>query len=135
MSGQVFQFEQFGRFVRHEVSEVDRFYENLRFVTVLYFYLPEKEEAVTDVLSGVLRICDAIFHRDGHFLLVLPGTDKEGGLHVGTLLQEAFERPVQEVAASWPEDGQDEVALIDSLIEYTDGQNHQDIRDILAAIR
>ena len=135
MSGQVFEFEQFGRFVRHEVAEVDRFYENLRYVSILYFYLSEKEEAVTDVLGGVLRICDAIFHRDGHFLLVLPGTDKEGALHVGTLLQEAFERPVHEVAATWPEDGRDEDALVDALIEYTDGQNYQDIRDILAAIR
>ncbi|MGM0476210.1 MAG: hypothetical protein ACQERR_03355 [Pseudomonadota bacterium] len=135
MSGQVFPFEEFGQFVRHEVAEVDRFYENLRHVTLLYFYLPETEEAVTDELSAVLRICDGIFHREGHFLLILPGTDKEGGLHVGTLLEEAFGKPVHEVASTWPEDGADAEAVIDALSDYARGRNHQDIQNLLAAIR
>lgn len=135
MSGQVFQFKEFGQFVRHEVAEVDRFYENLRYVTLLYFYLAEDEEAVTDELSAVLRVCDAIFHQDGHFLMVLPGTDKEGGLHVGTLLAEAFGKPVHEVAATWPEDGDDAETLVDALAEYARGRNHQDIQALLFSIR
>ncbi|SFD00003.1 hypothetical protein SAMN05660831_00393 [Thiohalospira halophila DSM 15071] len=130
MSGHIFPFEYLPAFIRHEIGEIQRYFEEQRQLTVLYFHLDRDTEAIHAELEGALRECDAIFHRKGDFFLVLPGTDKEGGLHVGGMMAEAFDRPVNEVAATWPEDGNEEHELMSALVEYARHHHALDLEEI-----
>ncbi|MGM0412015.1 MAG: hypothetical protein ACQERG_01725 [Pseudomonadota bacterium] len=131
MSGHIFPYDYLPAFIRHEIGEIQRYYEEQKRLTVLYFHLDRDTAAIHAELEGALRECDAIFHRKGHFFLVLPGTDKEGGLHVGGMMAEAFDRSVNEVAASWPEDGKDEPSLMAALMEYARYHHALDLEEIL----
>jgi len=130
MSGHIFPFEYLPAFIRHEIGEIQRYYEEQRQLTILYFHLDRDTEAIHAELEGALRECDAIFHRQGDFFLVLPGTDKEGGLHVGGMMAEAFDRNVNEVAATWPEDGNEESELMSALVEYARHHHALDLEEI-----
>lgn len=131
MAGQSFAFEDFKPLIRHEIGEMERMMEDHRKITIMFFQLNETEERVSEVLKDTLRHADVIFHKAGHFFLVLPATDKEGAMHVARLLEQYFGRKVKDVAATWPEDGNNEPQLIDSLVEYVKSLHNIDLKPII----
>ena len=117
MAGQLFLFDDFSSLLKMEIGRSLRNREELHRFSLLYFQIHETPERIQEVCSELLRYSDAIFHKEGDFLLILPETDRDGALHIPMLLEKYFKRPVYDAVVSFPEDGKSEEDLIAVLVE------------------
>ncbi|GHS84748.1 hypothetical protein FACS1894103_5680 [Campylobacterota bacterium] len=130
MAGQIFVFEDFRPFLRHEIGLMQRMREDQRKITIMFLKHGDQSR-VMKVLVESLRTSDVVFTRDDMFFVVMPATDKEGAMHVARLLEEYFKHPVSDVNATWPEDGQDDTELLANFSQYIHGKCNIDITDIV----
>ena len=130
MAGQVFIFEDFRPFLRHEIGLMQRMREDQRKITIMFIQHGDGDRTLK-VLIESLRTSDVVFRRDDLFFVAMPATDKEGAMHVERLLEEYFKHPVTDVNATWPEDGRDEIELLANFSQYIYGKCNVDITDIL----
>ncbi|MDR3162364.1 MAG: hypothetical protein LBT81_00680 [Helicobacteraceae bacterium] len=117
MGGQVFLYGDFVPFLRHEIGEMRRLQEDQRKITIMFLQVKAPESGLK-FLQGSLRTSDVIFHKGDAFLIVMPLTDKEGAMHVARVLEEYYGERVHDVNATWPEDGEDEGALLTNFAQY-----------------
>ncbi|MDR3347152.1 MAG: hypothetical protein LBN32_00920 [Helicobacteraceae bacterium] len=117
MAGQIFAFDDFRVFIRHEIGEMQRLLEDQRKITVMFFEHGESER-VLNVLIESLRTSDVVFYRMDYFFVVMPLTDKEGAMHVARNLEDFFGEDVRDVNATWPEDGKTENELLSNFAQY-----------------
>jgi hypothetical protein len=130
MAGQIFGFGDLRPFIRHEIGEMQRFQEDKRKITIMFLRRSEGERTLK-ALKDSLRNSDVVFHNKDVFFVVMPGTDKEGAMHVARMLEEYFSETIVDVNATWPEDGETEGELLANFSQYIRSKCGLDLMEII----
>jgi len=119
--------EFFYQLLTHEIKELSRIKRQLNLaehipaidnITIAVVPLKEKtSEEQIEPVEKVLRDSDVIFPADGYLLLLLPGTDEMGAMHILEGIADFLEGSLKFSYVVYPEDGQDAQQLINKLKE------------------
>lgn len=123
------KIEELPTLVRHEIGELRRLRKELSLsehiaginnlsLMVLYSKYLEKEHV--DSISASMRESDVIIPLGNHILCFLPGTDKEGAIHLAEGIKDFLSEEGYYVIATYPEDGESYEELVDSLRVYSE---------------
>ncbi len=122
--------ECFELLINHEIGELKRIKMDLKLVehisSVDNFSLVvfENEYINADNLKTIdssLRASDVVFYKDTTVLLFLPGTDKEGAIHLIEGIKDFLGEEGKYVVVTYPEDGRTHGELMESLRLYASG--------------
>jgi len=113
--------------IKHEIGELKRIKRELRLAeyvpsvenfSIALIELPYlKPEHHQSILSS-MRACDILSFKDRFIVAFLPGTTKEGAIHLLEGLKDFFSEEGNYAIATYPEDGEDYESLIESLRLY-----------------
>ncbi len=119
MSANIYKIEDFKKMVSQQVGIIERYELESHKFSIMFFldddYSPEK---LLKVLEGSLRKSDAIFSVGNMYFLILPGTDKEGAIHILNVLSEFFKKSIPEVIVTYPEDADNDKDLLKDFEHY-----------------
>ncbi len=112
------------------ISEYKRIRKDLKFsenitsidyLSLLYIKLnaPAIDGSIFKSILGSLRTADSMIVKGKEIIVFLPGTDKEGVLHLEAGIREFLDDLYEGyVSVSYPEDGNDKIGLINNFKKY-----------------
>jgi len=123
---QIVKKEVLWEFVAHEIRELERIRQALNLaehipaidnLVLAVVPVPKGDpQRIASALKGALRDSDVIFPGEDYLLLMLPGTDEMGALHILEGLAEFAGEGFRSLAyVVYPNDGSDSVELIGNL--------------------
>lgn len=117
MSSVIFKRQDLHALIKHHIALLDRFnIANEAPFALLYFKLnSKKEDEYGTIFQRILRKTDALFQENEHFVVMLPGTDWNGGIDLLSGIQEFLDEDPKDIIVTYPDDGKDEVELTTKL--------------------
>ncbi len=119
--------EFFPQLLAHEIKELSRIKRQLNLAehipaidNITVAVVPLKDgisDREIEPVERVLRDSDVIFPADRYLLLLLPGTDEMGAMHILEGIADFLEGSLRFTYVVYPQDGQSAEQLIDSLKE------------------
>jgi len=119
--------ECFAVLVKHEIGELKRIKRELKLVdfvpavenfSIAVVELPYLEPSYYQSILSSMRASDIIIFWDKFILAFLPGTDKEGAIHLLEGIKDFFSEEGNYAIATFPEDGDSYESLVESLKIY-----------------
>jgi len=116
--------ECFAVLVKHEIGELKRIKRELKLVdfvpaverfSIAVIDLPYLEPSYHQSILSSMRASDVIIFWDKVILAFLPGTDKEGAIHLLEGIKDFFSEEGNYAIATFPEDGESYESLLESL--------------------
>ncbi|RMH79314.1 MAG: hypothetical protein D6674_08310 [Acidobacteria bacterium] len=125
---QIANLECFKLLIKHEIGELKRIKKDLNLdehipgVDNFSIVLLYSEFSLKDYLQSVvssMRASDIIATLDNFILCLLPGTDKEGGIHLAEGIKDFLGERGYYIVITYPEDGSSYEELMASLELYS----------------
>lgn len=113
--------------LRHEIGELRRIKRELNLIehipaidnfSFVVFYSPYLKKEHVDSILKSMRESDVVAIADNHLLAILPGTDKEGAIHLFEGMKDFLSEEGYYIIVSYPEDGNSCEGLLESLKLY-----------------
>ncbi|MEJ5339064.1 MAG: hypothetical protein WHS43_05355 [Aquificaceae bacterium] len=115
--------------VRHEIGELKRLKKDLSLVehipgvdnfSILLLYSEHLSEQHLESISKSMRESDVIAQLGFYIICLLPGTSKEGAIHLAEGIRDFLGEEGYYIVVTYPEDGESYEDLIDSLKLYSE---------------
>lgn len=113
--------------INHEIGELRRLKKELNLAehipaldnfSILALYSPYLETTHIQEIGLSMRLSDVLVHIEKLVLCLLPGTDKEGAIHLAEGIREFLGEEGHYAVVTYPEDGESFDELIQSLKTY-----------------
>lgn len=118
--------------VRHKIGELKRIKRELKLAehipaidnfSLLILYSPYALDKLIDSISLSMRSSDLIALTDRFLICLLPGTDKEGAIHLAEGVKDFLGEEGYYIVATYPEDGESYEELREALATYASSRN------------
>ena len=113
--------------LNHEIGELRRIQRELKLIeripaiscfSLVTFQNKYLDEKILSLLDSSLRKSDIVFYSGKKVLLFLPGTDKEGAIHLIEGIRDFMGEEGKYIIVSYPEDGETYEELMESISLY-----------------
>ncbi|MCS7170861.1 MAG: hypothetical protein NZ851_00945 [Aquificaceae bacterium] len=117
--------------VRHEIGTSKRLKRELNLVehipavdnfSLLLMYSDHLSDSHLRSISASMRESDIVMPKGNYIMCLLPGTDKEGAIHLAEGIKDFLGEEGYYVAVTYPEDGDTYEKLMDSLKLYLENK-------------
>lgn len=126
---QFVSFEDLQAIIRHEIGKLKRLKRDLSLaehipavdnLSLVVLYSKHLSKQYLENISKSMRESDMIFQHGSHIICLLPGTDKEGAIHLAEGIRDFLGEEGHYIAVTYPEDGESYEDLISSLKLYSE---------------